>query len=150
GSYVAPELAPGHYLVRFDAAGFAPVEVSDVELRVGKQLRVDTALVLAPVAQSVTVIATAPLLDITKPGVSHDVTSEEFDRIPQARSFQSLLFLSPSVNSGIDQFGKVTGIEGGFQVNGSSAAENQFVIDGAPADSLITGLQRQNAVIESL
>src|ERR1051326_7694060 len=26
GRYLAPDLAPGHYLVRFDAAGFAPVE----------------------------------------------------------------------------------------------------------------------------
>lgn len=150
GTYRAPALEPGHYTIRFAMAGFVPVEFKDVALLVGMQLKVDARMPVAPVQQAVTVIATAPLLDLTDSAISSDVPAEEFDRIPKARSFQSLLFLSPSVNSGVDQFGKVVGIEGGFQVNGASAAENQFVIDGVPTQSLLDGLSRQNAVLEFL
>ncbi len=41
-------------------------------------------------------------------------------------------------------------IEGGFQVNGASGAENQFNIDGVSTTSLINGKSRQDAVFEIL
>lgn len=72
--------------------------------------------------------------------VAHNVTAEEFDRLPKGRNFQTLLTLFPFVNSGE--------IEGGFQVNGASGSENQFVIDGVPTNSLIHGHSRQNAAFE--
>ena len=50
--------------------------------------------------------------------------------------------LAPSVNSGE--------IEGGFQVNGASGAENQFIIDGVSTNSLINGKSRQDAFTEIL
>ena len=74
--------------------------------------------------------------------MAHNITSEEFDRLPKARTFQSLVTLSPSVNSGT--------LENGFQVNGSSSAENQFKIDGISTNSIITGASRQDAVFEIL
>src|SRR5512139_2970328 len=49
---------------------------------------------------------------------------------------------SPSVNSGE--------IEGGFQVNGASGAENQFIVDGVSTTSLINGKSLQDAVFEIL
>ena len=42
--------------------------------------------------------------------------------MPKARSFQSLAPPLPSVNTGE--------LEGGFQVNGASAGENNFTVDG--------------------
>ena len=41
-------------------------------------------------------------------------------------------------------------LEGGFQVNGASAGENNFTVDGVPVVSLINGSQRQDAVFEYL
>ena len=49
---------------------------------------------------------------------------------------------APSVNSGE--------IEGGFQVNGASGAENAFTVDGVVTNSLINGPSRQNTVFEYL
>ena len=62
--------------------------------------------------------------------------------MPKGRSFQSLAMTAPSVNSGE--------IEGGFQVNGASGAENAFTVDGVVTNSLINGSSRQNTVFEYL
>jgi len=150
GSFFAPELEPGRYKVRFEMSGFGAVEVADVELHAGAELKVDAEMSVAPIQTAVTVVESAPLLDLTTATASHDVPAEEFDRVPKARSFQSLLLFSPSVNSGVDQNGTVVGIEGGFQVNGASASENQFLIDGVPTNSLLQGQSRQNAILEFL
>src|SRR5204863_4438886 len=91
---------------------------------------------------AVQVSESAPLIDTTSTMVAHDITSEEFDRLPKARTFQSLVTLSPSVNSGQ--------LENGFQVNGASSAENQFNIDGISTNSVITGASRQDAIFEIL
>jgi len=142
GSYIAQDLEPGHYTVRFDAQGFQSYEVTDVNLLVGQRLRVDVTLSLGSVQQTVQITEAAPLIDTSRVAISHNVTAEEFDRLPKARTFQSLAMASPSVNSGE--------IEGGFQVNGASGAENQFTIDGVSTTSLINGKSRQDAVFEIL
>ena len=81
-------------------------------------------------------------LDLTSVTLAHNVTAEEFDRLPKGRSFQSIAMAAPGVNSGE--------IEGGFQVNGASSAENVFTVDGVATNSLIYGSSRQNTVFEYL
>lgn len=142
GSYVASQLEPGRYSVRIEAQGFSRFEAADVILLVGQRLRVDAALTVGGVEQTVQVTEEAPLIDTSRTSIAHNVTAEEFNRLPKARTFQSLAIASPSVNSGE--------IEGGFQVNGASGAENQFNIDGVSTTSLINGKSRQDAVFEIL
>ncbi len=142
GSYVATQLEPGRYSVRFEAQGFNKYEAADVILLVGQRLKVDATLTVGGVEQTVQVTEEAPLIDTSRTSIAHNVTAEEFSRLPKARTFQSLALASPSVNSGE--------IEGGFQVNGSSGAENQFNIDGVSTTSLINGKSRQDAVFEIL
>ena len=62
--------------------------------------------------------------------------------MPKGRSFQALATALPSVNAGE--------LEGGFQVNGASAGENNFTVDGVSVVSQIHGNQRQDAVFEYL
>ena len=148
GMYMARNLEPGRYSVRFDMSGFTPVAMENVNLLLGQILKVDAALEVAPVSETITVIETVPLIDLSSTTIGHNVTAEEFDRLPKARSFQGIFLTSPSVSSGLDQYGNIVGIEGGFQVNGSSSAENQFNIDGISVTSLLNGKARQNAVFE--
>ena len=84
----------------------------------------------------------APLVDIRSTVTAHNVTAEEFDRMPKSRTFQSVAMTAPSVNQGT--------IEGGIQVNGASGSENAFTVDGVVTNSLINGQSRQNAVFEYL
>ena len=72
-----------------------------------------------------------PLIDTKNTTIAHNVTSEEFERMPKGRSFQNLAWPSPSVNTG--------DIEGGFQVNGASGGENTFTVDGVSTNSLVDG-----------
>ena len=142
GNWVLRNIEPGHYSVRFEARGFTTYEVGDVNLTVGKALTVNAPMTIARSEQTVQVTEAAPLIDTTNTTVAHNITAEEFDRLPKARSFQGLAVLSTSVNTG--------DIEGGIQVNGASGAKNNFIVDGISTNSLINGQSRQNAFFEIL
>ncbi|MBL8211922.1 MAG: TonB-dependent receptor [Bryobacterales bacterium] len=142
GAYTAPNLEAGRYRLRFEQKGFTPYEVADANLLVGRTLKVDAQLALGTTETTVQVTEAAPLIDTTNTTIANNITAEEIDRLPKGRSFQSLVLTTPSVNAGE--------VEGGFQVNGASGAENQFNIDGVSTTSLVNGKSRQNAVFEIL
>ena len=142
GVYRVLDLEPGRYTVKFELSGFQSGEVPDVVLLLGKTLNIGSTLRVGDLQEAVTVTAESPLIDTKSTTIAHNVTAEEFDRIPKGRSFQNLAFSSPSVNTGE--------IEGGIQVNGASGAENAFTIDGVTTNSLINGASRQDAVFEYL
>jgi Carboxypeptidase regulatory-like domain/TonB-dependent Receptor Plug Domain len=150
GAYIARSLDPGRYSVKFDFVGFRSAEYPDVNLLLGQTLKVDVKLQVGGVSTSVEVTETSPLIDTQSTLVAHNITAEEFDRLPKGRSFQALMAASPSVNTGQDQFGNIVGVEGGIQVNGASSAENQFFIDGVATTSQLYGQSRQNAAFEFL
>src|SRR5207253_2264311 len=123
--------------------GFTRSEVPDVNLLVGKQLEINGNLKVGNLSEAVQVTAeSSPLISVRTTTVAHNVTAEEFDRMPKGRTFQGVATTSPSVNSG--------DIENGFQVNGASGAENAFIIDGVTTNSLIHGGAREDAVFEYL
>ena len=143
GVYRVLDLEPGRYAVKFELSGFQSSEMPDVVLLLGKTLAVDSALKVGRRdRRQVSVTAESPLIDTKNTTIAHNVTAEEFDRIPKGRSFQNLALASPSVNTG--------DIEGGIQVNGASGAENSFTVDGVTTNSLVDGRSRQDAVFEYL
>jgi hypothetical protein len=143
GQYTAPDLVPGRYRVAFELAGFSRVERADVLVLLGRTFQVDAQMSVGALTETVQVTGEAtPLIDTRSTVVAHNVTAEEFDRMPKARTFQGLALTAPSVNSGE--------IEGGFQVNGASGAENSFTVDGIVTNSLINGRSRQDTVFEYL
>jgi hypothetical protein len=140
GTFIIRQLEPGFYSVKFELSGFTTYQVAQVELAAGKILKVNAPLTVAGTEQAVQVTEAAPMIDVTRTTIAHDVSASEIALLPKARSFQQLAVLAPSVNSGE--------IEGGFQVNGASGAENQFIIDGVSTNSLINGKSRQDAFTE--
>ncbi len=143
GKYVAPDLPPGRYTVEFQLSGFQAVKHTDVSVVLGRTFTLDAKLTVSTVAEAVQVVAeSAPLIDARSTLIAHNVSAEEFDRMPKTRTFQSIALAAPSVNSGE--------IEGGLQVNGASGAENAFTIDGVVTNSLINGQSRENTVFEYL
>ena len=143
GTYRVPDLDPGRYSITIELEGFQKVVLDDVIVLLGRTLSLDAELRPGVLTEVVNVTAEAARqLDLTSVTLAHNVTSEELDRLPKGRSFQSIALVAPGVNSGE--------IEGGFQVNGASSAENVFLVDGVSTSSLIYGSSRQNTVFEYL
>jgi protocatechuate 3,4-dioxygenase beta subunit len=90
GQYLAADLTPGRYDVRFELIGFAKAERTDVLVRVGRTIELNTQLQVGELSEIVQVDGIAPLVDMRSTLISHTVTQEEFDRIPKGRSFQSI------------------------------------------------------------
>src|SRR5262245_39614374 len=126
------DLVPGRYTVRFTATGFTPQERENILVLLGSTFDVNARMQVGAVAETVEVTETAPpLVDTKSTVIAHNITAEEFDRLPKGRSFQSIVLAAPSVNQGE--------VEGGTQVNGASGAENSFTVDGIVTNSLING-----------
>src|SRR5687768_12559146 len=143
GQYLAQDLNPGRYNVAFELSGFARVERNDISVALGRAFEVDAQMRVGALTETVQVTAeAAPLVDTRSTLIAHNVSAEEFDRLPKARSFQSIALTAPSVNQGE--------IEGGLQVNGASGSENAFTVDGVVTNSLVNGQSRQNTVFEYL
>src|SRR5689334_15198234 len=143
GAFRIPDLDPGRYNVSVELQGFQRSNVENVLVLLGKTFTVDVELKPGGVTESVSVQGQAEKqIDLTSVTLAHNVTAEEFDRLPKARSFQGIALTAPGVNTGE--------IEGGFQVNGASGAENSFTVDGVATNSLIYGSSRQNTVFEYL
>jgi hypothetical protein len=142
GTFYATALEPGRYAVKFELSGFVSQENPNVILLLGTTAAVDSSLRVGGVTETVQVLAGSPLIDVTSTTQHRNIPAEEFDVIPKGRSFQALATALPSVNAGE--------LEGGFQVNGASAGENNFTVDGVSVVSQIHGSQRQDAVFEYL
>ena len=143
GQYIAADINPGRYIVAFELSGFSKVERADVSVLLGRTFELNAELRVGALTETVQVTGeVAPLVDTRSTLIAHNVSAEEFDRLPKGRSFQSIALTAPSVNQGE--------IEGGIQVNGASGAENAFTVDGVVTNSLVNGQSRQNAAFEYL
>ena len=125
GEYVAPELPPGVYTVRVEAAGFKAVERPNIQLEVAKDVTIDVSLQPGEVTQTVTVTQQVPLLDTASSSLGGTLSNEEINDLPlNGRNYQNLLQLRPAV---------VRYPGGGFSTtstNGLRAEDNAYVIEG--------------------
>jgi carboxypeptidase family protein len=94
----AVALPPGAYDVKLELAGFAAVVQKGLVVRVGQTARVAATLKVAQVAETVDVVAQAPLVDVFKTDSSTNIVPEQIESLPvQDRDFQRLAFLTPGV-----------------------------------------------------
>jgi hypothetical protein len=143
GTFRLPDLDPGRYAVGVELSGFQKVTVDDIIVLLGRTVNFPAVLKVGALTEVVNVTGQVEKqIDLTSTTIAHNVTAEEFDRMPKPRSFQGIALTSPSVNQGE--------IEGGFQVNGASGAENAYTVDGVVTNSLINGKSRQDTVFEYL
>jgi len=143
GTYRFVDLNPGRYTVTFELTGFQKATAENVIVLLGRTLPLDTELKVGAVTEVVNVTGeVGKQIDLKSVTLAHNVTAEELDRIPKARSFQGIAMLAPGVNTG--------DIEAGFVVHGASGSENSFLVDGVATNSLIDGRARENTVFEYL
>jgi carboxypeptidase family protein len=98
GEYNAPTLIPGTYIVRVEAKGFKLLERQNVELGVGKDVRVDLTLQPGEQNQTITVTEAIPLVETTNATLGGTLSNSQINDLPlNGRNYQNLMALRPGV-----------------------------------------------------
>src|SRR5229473_3063076 len=98
GEYNAPTLIPGTYTVRAAAKGFRTLDRENVELGVGKEVRVDLVIQPGQQEQTVTVTESIPLVETTNATLGGTLNNADIIDMPlNGRNYQNLLSLRPGV-----------------------------------------------------
>ncbi len=100
GEYRLSPLPIGTYQVAYDLAGFQSLRREELRLTVGFTARVDVALKVGAVAETVTVSGVAPVVDVSSTSASTQFTRETLELIPGGRNgLTSLLAQAPGVRT---------------------------------------------------
>src|SRR5579864_2941579 len=98
GEYNAPTLIPGTYTVRAEAKGFKRLERQNVELGVGKEVRVDLTVQAGEQNQTITVTEAIPVVETTNATLGGTLSNSQINDLPlNGRNYQNLMALRPGV-----------------------------------------------------
>ncbi|MBV9083692.1 MAG: carboxypeptidase regulatory-like domain-containing protein, partial [Acidobacteriaceae bacterium] len=137
GHYVASSIPTGEYVISVMKTGFEKLERSGVQLTAATTLSVDLQLVVGSQTQTISVVASTPLLQSESADVSSLVDTKQILTMPMvSRDFTDLVLLTPGAHAGsaanLAENGSPYTIRGGanYSVNGAAAAGNSYLIDG--------------------
>lgn len=135
GIYNVPFLTPGNYEVSVSVAGFSKSVVSDVVVSVGSRERVNIALKVGEVTETVQVTNESPLLQTENANIGQVITSQQLTDLPSVnRNVYSFLSLDSTVNgqgvnsSNAEAFRVESG--GTASIGGSRPSSVTYKIDG--------------------
>src|SRR5215208_4092283 len=140
GIYRFPSLAPGTYTVNANLQGFRPGNVEGVGVALGQVKRVDFALGPAGVTESVQVTAESPLVDVRQGARQTNIRAEQVELLPKGRDFTTLVTQAPGANNETKL--------GGLSIDGASAGENRYIIDGIETTNLQSGTSGKNLIAD--
>jgi hypothetical protein len=146
GRYSIPYLNPGRYELRVEANGFRTYIRTGIELRAGESPRIDVALELGAVTESVSVSGAAPLLTTESATAAGSLPNQVFMRIPilQLRTYSVMGYL-PGVSSvsgySFNAVGQrdrslantLDGVSAKTPMEGAAAGDSQVLIGAADA-----------------
>jgi hypothetical protein len=143
GNFTFPDLAPGHYSVTVEMAGFKKEVRKGVEVVVDMTSRVNLQLQPGNVTESIEVAASAPLLQTDRADEGRSIETAAMANLPMgaSRNFQSLLNLVPGTAPATWQHSQFFNSGGSLQteVNGQGRQGNSYQIEGIDDDER-TGL----------
>jgi hypothetical protein len=131
GNYNIPQLPPGIYTVQAEASGFKRTVQENVLVQVGEVVGLDLHMEVGQVTESVTVSASAAMLQSETSEVATVVNPKAYTDLPLSsagggRSSEAFMFLSPGVTAGennaTDTFDA--------HINGSQTLSKEMQLDG--------------------
>jgi hypothetical protein len=135
GGYRFSLLPPGSYTVKFELQGFNSVVREGIQLTAGFTATLDVAMTVGAVSESITVVGSSPLIDVTNAIVSTTFTEKLTAVLPTGHDVFSVLAVTPGVQlTAPDVGGSRAGLRAQFRVFGSTSQWN--VIEGAIMASL--------------
>lgn len=145
GRFDFPQLVPGAYSVRVEAAGFEPQEEDNVFAGLGQKQTVNFALRVAKSSQTVEVTGVPPLLNPENPNTSTNLSAPALENLPNPGGDLTYpLQFAPgalinTAGSGNDFVGGTNGY-GNVQFNGLPATSNGYIVDGLETNDPLTNL----------
>jgi len=135
GQFVAYSVPTGGYSLTVEQSGFQKLVRGGIQLTAADTLRIDLQLTVGSVQETIEVTESTPLLQSQTAVVSSLVTNQQMVEMPlNGRTFTALLKLSPGAATGSS--GNLTSSpyamrgDVNISVNGSSAQNNSYLIDG--------------------
>ena len=131
GRYRATRLPPGKYTVRVQMDSFKTVELSGVDVQVGKDIEIDATLQPSSVSETVTVEARTPVIDTQQVKNAQNITKEVIDQLPLSRNaILAPTALAPGVVERTSA--------------GSNRNETNYLVDGANVQAPDQGFSEAN------
>jgi hypothetical protein len=137
GIYVIPNLPPGQYSVEFKRDGFETLLHPTVTLESTQVARIDAALKVGAITESVTVTTDAPVLDLEKPSVGTNMKGSVVTDLPLSiygggRSVESFaVAITPGYSVYSSPYGAV--------INGGQWFTKEYTVDGTSGTANIQG-----------
>lgn len=129
GEFSIPYLPPGQdYKLIAESQGYGKVIQSNVTVSLGSTT---TLTITLAGTTEMTVTAKPPAIMMKDTKVTTNLTQEELETLPIDRSYQSVLYLAPSVVT--------SGLGGNPTVSGASGNENIFLLNGLNTTDPVTG-----------
>jgi outer membrane receptor protein involved in Fe transport len=140
GTYRFPSLPPGRYQLQATLTGFNAARVENVHLALGQLLTINMTMGVGGLTETVQVVGESPLVDVRQSVRATNIRDEFVDLMPKGRDFTSLATQAPGAN--------MEKKLGGLSIDGSTAAENKYVIDGVETNDLRTGMSAKDLVTD--
>jgi hypothetical protein len=142
GEWNFPALQPGRYAVTIKQTGLRD-EIRTFELAVGQKLQLDFAMSVGTATETVTVNASAEMLEKTSSDLSNIRTNQQVVDLPlNSRNFTQLVQLAPGVNN---KGNGTNSTNGGYTAGRGTSGS---VVNGNPSDVgiyLFDGIQSVDA-----
>ena len=135
GNYSFNNLSPGIYRVAAELVGFTKVGRDGVEVDVNTTIRVDIALKIGELSESVLVTGEAPMLQTDRSDTGRIIQSEQITQMPLGfnRNFQALLITVPGASRPFRPHSEFYNSQDSLSsnVNGQSRNTNNVQLEGA-------------------
>jgi hypothetical protein len=137
GLYSFVNLLPGRYRIDVEKTGFKRIARPEVVVEVGQVVRIDLALQVGEVTQTIEVTGETPQLQSETSSMGQVVEERKANELPlNGRNVFNLVALAPSVVPQGSATGTPVGVNpfgwGNYQVNGSFGNESAEYLDGQP------------------
>ncbi len=127
GNFRLVGLPPGTYEILVELEGFKSIRQEQVTVQTGMTITLNFTLEPSTIAEEITVVATAPTVDVQSTKMSTVMSSEVLQRLPMNRRMNSALNAAAGV---VGEMGYTGGI-----VHGGTSIMHNWEIDGVNANS---------------
>ena len=142
GGYDFFNVRAGRYAVAVEHTGFSKFTTTDVTVNVNARQRVDVAMQVGSLTETVEVTGVAAVLETDSSQHGQVIAGQQIVELPlNGRNFSDLALLTTNVHRSPSASNATTPREGAFNVNGMRSTYNNFLLDGVDNNAYSTSNQ---------